>query len=605
MTKCRPPRELKVSEWADAYRKLSPEASAEPGQFITARAEFQRGLMDVVNEIGIHTVVFMKSSQVGATEILNNIVGYFIHHKPGPILVMQPTLDMGHAWSKDRLAPMLRDTEVLHGLVKDPRTRDSGNTLEHKKFPGGHITITGANSAASLASRPIRNVLGDEVDRYPLSAGTEGDPVKLANKRTTTFWDALTYLSSTPTVKGVSRIEREFEESDKRYYFVPCPDCDEYQRLQWKNLNFDDGTGEAAYTCEHCGVLIPHSQKHWMIKNGRWEATATSKGVAGFHINQLYSPWVSWNETRDAFKVAKRGGPETLKVFVNTALGETWEEQGESLEYQKLFTHLEEYGSTVPASAVVLTCGIDVQIDRVELEVVAWGPAKESWSMDYRVIYGNPALPELWHTLDDYLKTSWQHESGNTLNIACACIDSGGTYTNEVYAFCKPKRLRRVFPIKGRSTTANPIITKPSKNNKGGVLLFPVGTDTAKELIYAHLQVEEPGPGYCHFRKGIHDESYFEGLTCEQIHTEYRHGHPVRVWKKPSGKANEPLDCRVYALAAHEILNPNFEKLIKRYLKQADPVITEEPHPLIPEKKAKPKKRRFPRKKGNFVSRWR
>jgi phage terminase large subunit GpA-like protein len=221
----KPPPDLKVSDWADQDRKLSPEASAEPGQWITSRAEYQRGIMDAFSDPAVEMVVVMSSAQVGKTEILNNVIGFHVAQDPSPMLVVQPTLDMAQTWSKDRLAPMLRDTPQLQGLVKDPRARDSGNTTLHKIFPGGHITACGANSPSSLASRPVRIVLCDEVDRYPVSAGSEGDPVSLARKRASTFWNRRIGLFSTPTNKGNSRIEAAFEESDKRFYFVPCPHC--------------------------------------------------------------------------------------------------------------------------------------------------------------------------------------------------------------------------------------------------------------------------------------------------------------------------------------------------------------------------------------------
>ena len=213
-----PPKRLSVSEWADEYRYLSAEASAEPGKWRTDRAEYQRGMMDAFSDPKIHTVVVMSSAQIGKTELLNNIVGYFVDQDPSPMLMLQPTLEMGNTWSKDRLSPMIRDTRTLTDKISDSKARDSGNTILHKTFQGGHITIAGANSPASLASRPVRVVLADEVDRYPQSAGAEGDPLSLAFKRTTTFWNRKRMVVSTPTVKGVSRIEMAYEESDKRRY---------------------------------------------------------------------------------------------------------------------------------------------------------------------------------------------------------------------------------------------------------------------------------------------------------------------------------------------------------------------------------------------------
>ena len=274
--------------------------------------------MDSINDPGVHTVVVMSSAQVGKTEILNNIVGYHIHQDPAPILCVQPTVEMGKTWSKDRLAPMLRDTPALRGRVKDARSRDAGNTTQHKQFPGGHITIAGANSAAGLASRPIRVVLLDEVDRYPPSAGSEGDPVRLATKRTTTFWNRKILLTSTPTIKGLSRIELAFESSDKRRFWVPCPHCGEFQVLAWSGVKF----APLGYQCAGCQGLWTDTQRWWAVARGEWRAEGESKGVAGFHLNELYSPWVTTAEMVESFLEAKKS-PETLKTWVKTTLGET------------------------------------------------------------------------------------------------------------------------------------------------------------------------------------------------------------------------------------------------------------------------------------------
>lgn len=300
----KPPPNLTVSDWADAERKLSPEASAEPGQWITSRAEYQRGIMNAFSDPTIETVVVMSSAQVGKTEILNNVIGYHVAQDPSPMLVVQPTLDMAQTWSKDRLAPMLRDTPVLSGLVKDPRARDSGNTTLHKVFPGGHITSCGANSPASLASRPVRIVLCDEVDRYPLSAGSEGDPVSLARKRATTFWNRKIGLFSTPTVKGVSRIEQAWEESDKRRFHVACPDCETYQPLIWAQVSWTE-PHDARYTCSHCGSLWDDGQRVRSIRKGKWIASGETKKVAGFHLSGLYSPWTPLADAVEDFLQAK------------------------------------------------------------------------------------------------------------------------------------------------------------------------------------------------------------------------------------------------------------------------------------------------------------
>ena len=344
-----PPPTLTVSEWADEYRMLPKEASSEPGRWRTDRAPYQRGIMDAVNDPTIREIVAMTSAQVGKTEILLNVIGYFISQDPSSILVLQPTLDMAEAFSKDRLATMARDTPALSGKIAEPRARDSGNTLLHKKFPGGQITMAGANSPASLAMRPIRIVLCDEVDRYPVSAGSEGDPVNLAKKRANNFWNRRVVLTSTPTIKGLSRIESAYLASDQRRYHVPCPHCGEYQTLQWSGVKWDDGHPETArYNCKHCGERIDGSEKVGMLMRGRWVAEKPFTGIAGFHLNELYSPWRTWAEVARDFLEAKHAGTEQLKTWVNTSLGESWEEAGDSIEDIALIARLEDYPDRLP-----------------------------------------------------------------------------------------------------------------------------------------------------------------------------------------------------------------------------------------------------------------
>ena len=376
------PPKLTISQWADLYRYLSPEASAEPGKYLTSRAEYQRGIMDAFSAPEVERIVVMSSAQVGKTEILNNIVGYFIDQDPSTILNLQPTLEMAQTWSKDRLAPMVRDNECLAKKVRSSKSKDSDNTILHKLFPGGHITMVGANSPAGLASRPIRIVLCDEVDRYPLSAGAEGDPVNLAIKRTTTYWNKKIGLFSTPTIKGISRIEKAFLESDQRYYFVPCPHCGVYQRLRWGQVKYSkDNVKEAFYECEHCGGHLSDSDRYRAIAKGYWEAQTEFKGVAGFHLNELYSPWRKISDIVKDFLEAK-DKPDTLKTWVNTSLGETWEEAGEALDPDSLEARTEDY-KKIPKGGVVLTAGVDTQDDRLEVEITAWGKGEESWLVDY------------------------------------------------------------------------------------------------------------------------------------------------------------------------------------------------------------------------------
>ena len=553
--------------------------------------------MDALNEPDVETVVIMSSAQVGKTEIINNLVGYHIDQDPAPMLLLQPTIDMCHAWSKDRLAPMIRDTHCLTEKIELNNRRNSANTLLHKTFPGGHITMAGANSPASLASRPIRIVLCDEVDRYPPSAGTEGDPVNLAKKRTTTFWNRKILLTSTPTVKGVSRIELEFEQSDQRRYFVPCGDCGEFQHLEWSSVEWmKDDKGEplpetAAYCCSRCSSLWTDGQRLAAIRKGEWRATAPFAGRAGFHLNELYSPWVPMRLVVKSFLEAKKS-PELLKTWVNTSLGETWEEEGETVDGIGLYKRRENYPAQVPNGALVLTAGVDIQRDRIEMEVVAWGEGEESWCVDYRVIPGDTSRPGVWRDLDDCLQSTYTHESGTEMHIAATCIDSGDQ-TTTVYGFVKPRQSRRVFAIKGVSGPGRPVakVSRKSSGKKSrDVDLYQVGVDDAKGIIYARLAIEEHGPGYCHFGTD-RDEEYFAMLTAEKLVVKHVKGFPRKEWVK-TRQRNEALDCRVYAFAALKILNPVWSAITKRLNKEKPaPKKQEQPHqPLRKRRPARVKK---------------
>lgn len=556
----RPPPRLTLSEWADSTRRLSPEDSAEPGQWRTGRAEYQRGIMDAVTDARNRVVVMMMAAQVGKTQVMNNVVGYHIDRDPCPLLVVQPTLEMGHAWSKDRLAPMIRDTPTLRGRVKDPRARDSGNTLLHKRFPGGHLTISGANSPASLASRPVRKVLLDEVDRFPPSAGSEGDPVTLAYRRTTAFWNKQMVLCSTPTVKGISRIESAYEESDKRVFLVPCKDCGQYMELTWERVVWDtEGEGQAkehkpetaAIVCGNpdCGVIWTDADRYRAISKGFWEATAEFHGTAGFFLNALYSPWLKLEEIVREFLEAK-GKPERLKTFVNTMLGQTWEDQGETVGGGPLYERREPYAG-VAEGVKILTGGVDVQDDRFEIQVIGWGVGQEAWVVDYQVIYGDPSTVQIWQDLDDYLTKSFADTGPAKARFLQAVgVDTGGHHTQAAYDFCRGKHGRRVWALKGMAGPDRPIWPwKPSKNNIGKINLWTVGVDAAKESLYARLRQAEPGPGYIHFPLDLTPD-YFDQLTAEKAVTKYFKGFPRREWRLPDHKRNEALDTFVYAYAA-------------------------------------------------------
>ena len=514
-------------------------------------------MMKAVSDPNIRRVVFMTSSQVGKTTLLENIIGYFIHYEPSPILMVQPTLSMAQAFSKDRLSAMIRDCPVLEKKVKPPRERDSGNTVLHKVFTGGHISLVGSNSTSSLASRPIRVLLLDEVDRFEVS-NTEGDVVSLATKRTTTFWNNKIIMCSTPTIKGLSRVEQEYNLSDQRKFYVPCPDCDEPQTLEFKQVKFDkEKLHETHYACRFCNSKWNDSKRWKAIRQGEWKATAEHTGIAGFHLNEFYSSWSRLEDIVRNFLEAKKL-PETLKVFTNTTLGESWEDKGTGLDIS-LNERTEDYNpEQMPDGVLLLTAGVDVQANRLELTILGLGLNEEIWVIDHIVLYGDPSVTSIWLKLDAELKRTYTRQDGKKFLISSACIDSG-YYTNNVYAFCKGKVNRRIYAVKGVSGNKPIFPRRASTNNIMKTPLFTVGVDSSKDIILQRMKIEKVGNGYVHFPKHL-DTEYFLQLQSERIKTKYIKGVATREWVQIR-KRNEAWDCFNYAYISFISLNANLDKI--------------------------------------------
>ncbi|MBF0339479.1 MAG: phage terminase large subunit family protein [Magnetococcales bacterium] len=552
----KPTPRMTVSEWADRNRVLSSVSAKEPGLWRTDRTPYLREIMDCLSESSPHQkVVVMMASQLGKTEVGLNWIGSIIDLTPGPILMVQPTLGTAEKYSKQRLTPMIETSPVLKGLVSDSRSRDSGNTMLLKEFRGGILSIVGSNSSASLSSMPVRFVFLDEIDRFEGDVDGQGDPVGLALRRTNTFGNSKKILlTSTPTIKGFSRIEKAFEESDQRYYWVPCPFCNALQILEWAQIRFAQGQRHLAhYVCVHCEAEIQEFHKTKMLLHGRWIASSPGiRKAAGFHLNGLYCPlgWNSWGDIAVEHG-EKHRDPFQLKEWINTVLAQSWEETAEKLDSEGLMARREDFGPTLPAGVVLITVGVDVQDNRFEIEFVGWGRDEESWSIDYRVLYGDPTSPTIWNDLDVLLQRTFPHARQlPDLRIRAAAIDSGGHHAQGVYLFCKARQAGRIWPIKGVGGPGKLIWPKVGRtNNKARVPLFAIGVDTAKEAIYARLRIQEPGPGYCHFPKE-RDAEWFRQLTAEKVATRYIKGRQVREWHKKDGDRNEALDCRVYALAA-------------------------------------------------------
>lgn len=564
----KPPPELTLSQWADTYRVLSAESNAAPGKWNTDNAPYQREIMDVIGDPHVRRVVIMSAAQIGKTAMLMNVLGYYMHYYPAPIMVMEPTIDMGQALSKDFLAPMIRDMPVLSALV-DTKSRYSGNTILKKNFPGGHVTIVGANSPVGLRMRPIKVLLADEVDGYPESAGTEGDPLLLAQKRQTTFWDKKTVVVSTPTSKGHSRIETEFLSSTMEEWTVPCPGCGQYQPLAWSSVVFDkeDLEKPILYRCQACGQTFGEVQWKRQGKYGKFQAKNPGAEVRGFHLNTLASNFCGWKDVVEKHQLAvsalEQGDPEKMKTWVNTELGETWEEPGDRVDDNVLASRREIYGAEVPEGVLVLTAGVDVQADRFEVEVVGWGVGKESWGIRYQKIFGDTMEEQVWRDLDQFLGLDFHRADGTALPISACCVDSGYR-SNQVYAFTADKLDRHIFAIKGKGGQGVPYIKNPSTDNRVKAPLFTIGADAGKDLIYQRLRIARRGANYCHFpleEEAGYDETYFKGLASEMKITRFRKGRMVVSWilRDNNYKRNEPLDLRNYATAALEIYNPQLQ----------------------------------------------
>jgi phage terminase large subunit GpA-like protein len=558
----KPPKKLSLSEWADEYAYLSAESSAEGGRWHTL--PYQKAIMDAITDPNIEQVTVMKSARVGYSKILNHIIAYHIHQDPCGIMVVQPTIEDAAGYSKEEIAPMIRDTKVLTNLVSDAKTRDSNNTILQKQFPGGVLSLVGANSARGFRRVSRRIVLFDETDGYPASAGTEGDQIKLGIARTQYFWNRKIVAGSTPTIKDFSRIERLFEQSDQRRYYVPCCHCNHMQYLKWPNMRWEnDDPSTASYACEECGALIPHSKKRWMVERGEWRATQPSNGRhVGFHIwaAYSYSPNAEWSNLVEEFLLSKND-PEQLKTWINTTLGECWEDEyaskvGADGLMERAATEKYEKG-TPPEEILMLSLGCDVQDDRLSMSIWGIGRNEEMFLVDRKIIYGSPARADLWKQMDEVLMSKYKSEDGYELKIESAAIDTGGHFTHEVYQYVRERSHLGLIGIKGMGQKGKPPIGKPTKVDinfsgkalKKGVQLFPVGVDTIKTTLHNRLKDAELGDGYIHFYPTITTD-YFEELTAERQVLRYKHGYQERVWVKKSNARNEALDEMVYAYAA-------------------------------------------------------
>ena len=589
----RPPEKLTVSQWAEKHRVLSRESSAEAGPWRNSRTPYLVEPMDAFTDPKIRRITMVASSQVGKSEFELNCIGYVIDQDPGSMLYIQPNIDDAKRFSTRRIAPMIRDCKRLRYKVADAKGRDARNTTQEKSFPGGALSIIGSNSPSALASTPVRYVLGDERDRWALSAGTEGDPWSLAEARTITYYNAKLVDVSTCTVKGASPIAEAYDQGTQERWKHQCPHCGEWHQIEFDNIKFEFDTYKAGrkteyvvqsiyWCCPGCGCISDEDTMR--AQPARWIAdnpAALNKGHRSFWLNGFASPWQPWEKIIHAFLEARKD-PAKLQVVYNTMFGQLWQDRGDLEDEDSYMSRREDYGTRpdgtpvdLPDGVLVLTCGVDTQDTFFSYEVVGHGFYGETWGIKKGVIMGDPNDDDTWHRLDDVLDKVYKFEDGRGLSISLTCIDSGGHKTQSVYRHCRDRLSKRVFAIKGQGGDGIPF-TKPPNKVKividgrviGQTWLYSIGVDAGKASLMSSLKVDEPGPKYCHFPKGEergYDFNFFTELLSERLVAKTDRGRTRWVWERiPGIQHNEALDARNYAMAALRILDPNMDAVAAR-----------------------------------------
>jgi phage terminase large subunit GpA-like protein len=631
-----------VAQWADERLHL-PSFAPVPGQWRTSRTPFLKEIMECLSpRHRCRKVVFMKPVQIGGTQVAVNWVGYTMDRSPTAMLFYEPIIDMAKRLTKEKLDPVIQATPTLRGKVREARSRDSGNTTYRKEFLGGFLNILWANSSAGSRSTSAPRIVVDEVDEYEQDVGDQGHPCDLIEKRAAAYARYKIFELSTPTLEATSRIEPDYQLGSQGRYHVPCPFCGHYQHLVWDRLiyTFDGVTrpDDAAYQCESCEQLIAESYKTWMmdIARAKWVHAYPERveAVASFHINLLYQPsgWAyPWSrlakEYIKAYEKMKAGDVRAMKTFRNTILAETWKEKIEKLEYQSMYDRREIYEADVPQGVLFLTAAVDVQDNRLEAEIIGWGIGEESWCIDYRIFNGSPSLPTVWLQLTEWLQKPMRHACGKDMKVESVGVDTGGHHTKDAYKFIESYR-GEIFALKGSSQPGAPPTPrrKPEKHREYNLHLYIIGTNAMKDTIFGRLKIENPGPGFMHFpRRDGYDHEYFEGLTSEVKKPKYKPKSHVKIgyFYEKTRDRNEPLDLKVYNIAAFALFNPKMKRRasdLAAYVPElplqitaeasSDPQPVEEnPQEFTPEP---PEKTSFitkhqpnPRRRGGFVKGWR
>ena len=578
-----PPDDLTVTQWAEKRRRLSAESAAEPGPWRTERTPYLKEVMDSFTDPKVNHIVMVAASQVGKSEFLNNAIGYIIDEDPGSILFIHPTTIDAKEYSKLRIAPMIRDCPTLKKKVSDPKSRDSGNTILQKTYPGGILTLCGSTEAHALASKPIRYVFGDERDRWALSAGNEGDPWDLAMARQTTFYNSKAVEVSTPTIKSASAIEASYAMGTMERWKSKCPHCGEYHEIKWENIRYTSEEKIVAnkktytvsnifYVCPGCGSIS--SESEMKKQPAKWEAEnpdAYNNGVRSFWLNAFVSQWATWKSIILKYLNAI-GSTRKMQVVYNTCFGELWEDRGDLQDEDSLMARREEYPAELPNGVLVLTCGVDTQDDRLEYEVLGHGHFGETWGIKKGIIMGRPDDKETWNSLDDVIDHIYRFEDDVGLRISMTFVDEGGHFTQDVRLQCRARIGKKVFCIKGMAGPDKPFTAPPKKQKivinqtaVGTCWQYQLGVDSGKQIIMDNLSVQTPGSKYCHFpKRDDYGSAYFAGLLSEHLVYKKERKQPW-VWEKiPGHERNEALDCRNYAMAAFKALPANLDETDRR-----------------------------------------
>lgn len=592
-----PPPDYTPSTWAEDNISI-PLGNAIAGPIRFSNAPYQIEPLDMFANPEVEQITLMWGAQLGKTQLINCALGYFIAHEPASQMMMQPSQGDLNTWLETKFNPMVDSNVSLKDRIAKPRSREGVNNQTMKSYFGGFLLFSWSGSPRTMRGRSAPKIYCDEVDGYDYTA--EGHPVSLLWQRAATFGDQRKLMvTSTPTIKGSSFVEKSFEAGDMRRFYVPCVHCNTKILLKWSQVQWDkDEEGNhkpetAYYTCQECGGIITDTDKRIMLRGGEWVAEKPFNGHVSYHLSELYSSFRRWRDIVRSFLEKK--ATNDLQTFVNVSLGETWEDNAERIDDYELAERREPM-EFVPDDAEILVCGVDVQDNRLELSIIGIGKNEEMWVFRHDTLYGDPSTPQLWQALSSNLFATYKKENGEDITIRATAIDSGGHFTSSVYAYAKQYAGRKVFAIKGQGGDGKPIAGRPSKNNIGKCNLFPVGVDTAKHLLFARLGISEVGSGYIHFSDVLDDE-YFKQLTAEKIVTRYQRGYQRRIFEKTRAR-NEALDCFVYAYAAYAIIGINVNSLADKRVRDAQETPKKEP--------SKPNKRPFVPSTGKgFVNSWR